>query len=205
MNPASQPGMFIQVPSPHRNFVFVAEPHQLREQIQKAEALSESIWRALPAFVHPGAIERMGLDHVGDVLLAVRGTLRDFLCCELEQRLADQEANPLPTAEQVQAEMDKARRSAFVKPPIEVLLQAQQKVSMMEEAIAKIEEIEEGNPIREYGEAILIPQYQIQLEQDRAYLSHIQKAMEEPDEASESPMSNGPKPGEGAVSDEAKP
>jgi hypothetical protein len=83
-----------------------------------------------------------------------------------------------------------------LKPRIEVLLQAQQKVSMMEEAIAKIEELEEGNPVKEYAEAILIPQYQIQLEQDRAYLSHIQKAMEEPD---------GTEPGEGAIPDEAKP
>jgi hypothetical protein len=202
VNPASQPGMFIQVPSPHRNFVFVAEPHQLKEQIQKAEDLATAIFGALPAFVSTLAIENKF--PVGDRLLDLRTALRDFLCCELEQRLADQEANPLPTAEQVQAEMDKARRSAFVKPPIEVLLQAQQKVSAIEDAIAKIEELEDGNPIKDYGEAILIPQYQMQLEQERIFLSQIQKAMEAPDEAAESPMSNGPKPGEGAVPDEAK-
>jgi hypothetical protein len=198
-------GIFIQVPSPHRNFHFIAEPHQLREQIQKAEALAEAIWKIAAVFVPKDVLERAVVEEVGERLMGLRSTLRDFLCCELEQKLADQEANPLPTAEQIQAEMDKARRSAFVKPPIEVLLQAQQKVSMMEEAITKIEELEEGNPVKEYAEAILIPQFQIQLEQDRAYLSHIQKAMEEPDEAAESPMSNGPKAGEGAVPDEAKP
>jgi hypothetical protein len=200
VNPGPQQ-VFIQVPSPHR----IAEPHQLKEQIQKAEALSDAIWKIAAIFVPKDVLERAVVEEVGDRLMGLRSTLRDFLCCELEQRLADQEANPLPTAEQIQAEMDKARRSAFVKPPIEVLLQAQQKVSMMEEAIAKIEELEEGNPVKEYAEAILIPQYQIQLEQDRAYLSHIQQAMEEPDEAAESPMSNGLKPGEGAISDEAKP
>jgi hypothetical protein len=191
VNPGPQPGVFIQVPSPHRNFRFVAEPHQLKEQIQKAEALSEAIWKIAAIFVPKDVLERAVVEEVGDRLMGLRSTLRDFLCCELEQRLADQEANPLPTAEQMQAEMDKARRSVFVKPPIEVLLQAQQKVSMMEEAIAKIEELEEGNPVKEYADAILIPQYRIQLEQDRAYLSHIQQAMEEPDEAAESPMSNG--------------
>jgi len=202
---SSSPLGFIQIPAPQRNFHWFAEPHQLKEQIQKAEALAEAIWKIAAVFVPKDVLERAVVEEVGDRLMGLRTALRDFLCCELEQKLADQEANPLPTAEQIQTEMDKARRSLFGKPPIEVLLQAQQKVSMLEDAIAKIEELEEGNPIRDYGETLLIPQYRIQLEQERTYLSNIQKAMEAPDEAAESPMSNGKELGEGTGPDEAKP
>jgi hypothetical protein len=209
----SQPlpgGMFIQVPPPHRNFTFIAEPHQLREQIEKAEHLADAIWRALPCFIPATAIERMSIESVGDVLMGVRVSLRNFLCCELEQKLADQLKNPLPTEEQMRAEMEKAMRGVKVKPPIEVLLQAQQKVSAIEEAIQKIEELDDDNPIKEYGSALLLPQYRMQLDQERDYLSRIQAALEEPDEtpsneASESPMSSGTESGEGTVPDEAKP
>jgi hypothetical protein len=203
----SQPGMFIQVPRPHRDFVWFAEPHHLREQIQKAETLANALWILAPAFIDSTAVERMGLLNIDKGLETFRIALRDFLCCELEQKLADQLANPLPSEEEMRAEMERARRSVFVKPPIEVLLQAQQKVSAIEDAIAKIEELEEGHPIREYGEALLIPQYRMQLEAERTYLSQIQKAMEEPDpdEAAKSPMSNAPQSGEEIVPDEAKP
>lgn len=188
-----------------RDFVWIPEPQQLTEQIQKAEHLADAIWRALPCFIPATAIERMTIESVADVLMGIRVSLRDFLCCELEQKLADQLKNPLPTEEEMKAEMQKAMRGVRIKPPIETLLQSQRKVSMLEEAIENIEQLDDDNPIKEYGSALLLPQYKMQLEQERTYLSAVQKAMEEPDEAVESPMSSGTEPGEGTVPDEAKP
>jgi hypothetical protein len=45
---------------------------------------------------------------------------------------------------------------------------------------------------------------EMQLDQARQHLEYIQAAMEETDEATQSPMSNEKADGEGAVSDEAK-
>jgi hypothetical protein len=207
MSNAPQPNMFIQVPTQQRNFIWVPEPQHLREQIHKAETLANALWILAPAFIDSTAVERMGLYAIDKALETFRIAVRDFLCCELEQKLADQLANPLPTQEEMQAAMDQARLKIFAKPPVEVLINAQQKVAMLEEAIAKIEDLPDGNPIKEYGAAMMIPQYQMQLEEARHYLSQIQTAMEEPDadEDTKSPMSNGKEPGEEVVPDEAKP
>lgn len=207
MTPGQPAGMFIHVPAPHRNFVFVADQNQLKEQIQKAEVLSESIWRALPVFMHPSAIERMGLDRVGDVLLGIRGALRDFLCCELEQRLADQEANPLPTDAEMRAELEKqmlAHPSLRPwTPSPDDLYKAQRNVEMLRNAIDKIEQMKADDvPGWEMAEAAMMPAYQGQLAQAEDYLELLHKKL---DEAAESPMSNAQQPGEGTVPDEAKP
>src|ERR1700689_110700 len=112
-------------------FYWIAKPDTLKEQIVRAERLSTALWRLFPAFVHPSALERMGLSNLEDAFLTARGALRDFLCCELEQKLKALEANPLPPPTEMR--MMQIRRP---KPPIETLISAQEAVSRIEHALA---------------------------------------------------------------------
>jgi hypothetical protein len=206
MNPGPA-GMFFQVQAPPRNFVFVADQQQLKQQIQKAEALAEAIWLGLPLFVPPDFFKAQTLEETTDRLIGIRNALRDFLCCELEQKLADQEANPLPTQEEIRAEMEKQMLAhpslrPWVPTPDD-LYKAQRQVEMLRSAIEKIEVMKRDDvPGWEMAEAALMPAYQGQLAQSEDYLELLHKKM---DEAANSPMSNGTERGEGTVPDEAKP
>ena len=173
------------------NWIFVQDIEQLKEHIQKGEALARAAWILAPAFIDATAVERMGLVNIDKALETFRIALRDFLCCELEQKLKDQESHPLPT----QADIDKMMQPPpdyfkRQKPPVEILIRAQESVALLENAIAKIEELPDGHPMRDLAGPTMLPYYQIQLQQAQTYLSQIQAAMEEPDEAAQPPMSN---------------
>jgi hypothetical protein len=176
------------------NIYWLADSEQLKAQIQKREALAYAAWILAPAFIPDSAIERMGLDNIHRGLETFRIALRDFLCVELEQRLADLEQNPMPIVAEVRK----------MKPPIEMLITAQEQAATLEKNLAKLQNLPDDTVGIELIEAVMIPQLEMQLASARSYLSSIQRAMEEPDDEIQNvPMSSKPHPGEPEVPGEA--
>jgi hypothetical protein len=175
------------------NIYWLADADQLKEQIKKSEALAYAAWVLAPCFIHQSAVDRMGLTNVEKALETFRIALRDFLCIGLEQRLEDLEAHPVPSA----AEVRKA------KPPIEMLIAAQEQAATLENALSKMRGLAPDTPGIEIIEAVMIPQLEMQLASSKSYLSSIQSAMEAPDEADQSPMSSKPHPDEAEAASRA--
>jgi hypothetical protein len=179
------------------NIYWLADADQLREQIKKSEALAYAAWILAPCFIHQSAIDRMGLTNIDKALETFRIALRDFLCIGLEQRLEDLEAHPVPTAAEV-------RR---MKPPIEMLIAAQEQVAALENYILKMRALASDTPGFELIEGVMIPQVEMQLASAKSYLTSIQTAMEASDEtdveADQSPMSSKQHPDKAGTAGEA--
>ena len=170
----------------------------ISSEIKTREVLAHAIWRVLPAFFPQSAVERMGIDNLDTILLGVRGALRDCLCHPLEfhltgirkmaERMKDRPASPW---------------SGGYK--IEDLIKAQEQVSLIENAMEKIEGMPEDEPGSEMARSVMLPIYELQLSQARNFLSSIQEYLEpKPDEATSPAMSNETKPGEVETPEEAK-
>jgi hypothetical protein len=180
---------------PPGNWMFIQDPDQLKEHIQKGEALAAAVMRIVPIAITESALKRMGYEAIGDALDEFKTTLRDFLCCELEQKLKDQEANPLPKPGDIVTVTGGTVDGIFTPrgfkpwvPTPDDLYRAQRNVEMIEGAIEKIQHMKDDDiPGWEMLEAAVLPAYEGQLAQAKDYLETVQKKL---DEAAQSPMSN---------------
>jgi hypothetical protein len=175
------PGMPIYIPEPPtRNLD--QEEQDARNEIRKRERFANSIWRALPCFVTQSAIERMGLESVATVLEDFRNNLRDYFCADVEfhlARLMEYRKSPQKSP------------MGYPKPTPEDLYSAQLTVERLEAAIVGIDKMAEQENYA-FGAAteMMRPMLEIQLDQSRRTLEHIQSRLDEPDEAGQSSMSN---------------
>lgn len=159
----------------------------MRKDIATHERLALAIYRALPAFVSESAVQRMTIDSIAELLSEFHGALRDFMCAGLEDRLGMvQQQRNLPM-------------SVFraPKPTPEDLYNAQKTVERLEESLGGVEQME---TTERYGmgaaAAMMRPMIEQQLDYARHSLERIQAAIDAPDEAGQSSMSNEAQPGE---------